>query len=150
MERSTGCFAPDYFGTVTEEHSAWHETPREIKEGLRRGKRKAILLAWVRREMERRLTKRQQQYMDLHYFHGWSCRVIGERLGVPKSSVSRTVQRALHRLIEAAQHLDDQDPLDRAVMRLTGREAGPTEDRSSRHAAAKGYHGEAASARVSG
>jgi DNA-directed RNA polymerase specialized sigma24 family protein len=123
VERNTGRYEPSFFNSLTEDRSAWHESPREIQAGLQRGKRKAVLLRWVRREMERRLTRRQRQYMDLYYFRGMSYAAIGRATGTNPSSVCRSVRRALNRLTDAAEQLDEQDALDRTVMRLTGRDA---------------------------
>lgn len=121
VERNTGRYAPAYFNSLTEDRSAWYESPREVREGLRRGRRKEILLSWVRREIDRRLTPCQKRYVALYYFRGMSYAAIAAVFDVPPSSVCRVVRRALDRLIDAANRLDGEDPLDQAVMRLTGR-----------------------------
>jgi len=88
--------------TVGEARQPWHETPGEVREGLRRGRDRAWLLAWVRREMAARLTVRQRECVELHYFEGLTLEAVARRTGTNRSSVFRAVRRGVERLRAAA------------------------------------------------
>ena len=92
--------AIDKFETT---QAAWYETPAEIRAGLRWGERKAELLQWVRREMGRRLTKRERRCIELYYFHALTYEVVGKITGTNPSSAFRAVRRAVRKLRVRAQ-----------------------------------------------
>ena len=50
------------------------------------------------RALQEDVTPRQRQTLLLYYSDGLNMREIGERLGVDKSTVSRTIKRGEHRL----------------------------------------------------
>ena len=54
------------------------------------------------RSIKTQLTQRQRQMMELRYFQGLSIPQIAQELRVNKSTVSRTINRALSRLRELA------------------------------------------------
>ena len=54
------------------------------------------------RALREDVTAKQRQALLLYYAEGKNMRVIGESLGVDKSTVSRTINRALSRLRELA------------------------------------------------
>ena len=52
----------------------------------------------LRRAREQELTKRQREMVALYYDRGMTMPLIAERLGVSRSTVSRTLRRARDRL----------------------------------------------------
>ena len=50
------------------------------------------------------LTSRQRQMLSLYYFKGYTMERIGKELGVNKSTVSRTITRAVRRLYRALRY----------------------------------------------
>lgn len=50
------------------------------------------------RALQEDVTPRQRQALLMYYGEGLNMREIGERLGVDKSTVSRTIKRGEHRL----------------------------------------------------
>jgi RNA polymerase sigma factor (sigma-70 family) len=83
---------------VRNEESLWHETPEDVAEQLDRGEQKARLLGWVRRHMRSKLTARERQCIELHYFKGLTYREAAKRAGVHPSVVHRGVKRGLAKL----------------------------------------------------
>ncbi|MCC6695122.1 MAG: hypothetical protein IT365_05785 [Candidatus Hydrogenedentes bacterium] len=77
---------------------AWYETPEEIQAGLEWGKRRAELLAWVRRQIGRHLTPRERRCVELYFFEGLTYREAGEKTGTNASSVHRAVTRSLRKI----------------------------------------------------
>ncbi|MBX7259418.1 MAG: hypothetical protein K1Y02_23870 [Candidatus Hydrogenedentes bacterium] len=77
---------------------AWYETEEEILEGLRWGRRKAELLQWVRRKMQRKLTARERRCVELYYFGGLTYAQAGYATGTNASSVLRAVRRSVNKL----------------------------------------------------
>ena len=51
------------------------------------------------------LTPRQKEMVVLYYYEGLNMRQIGERLGVDKSTVSRTIKRARRNLRDRLKYL---------------------------------------------
>lgn len=93
---------PEYLKSFSEEQGLWYETPETVRAELRRGKRNALLLAWVRREMEVTLNEAERHCVELHFFQGLSYRQMGEAAGMHASSAFRTVQRGIRTLRDAA------------------------------------------------
>lgn len=94
---------PEYLKSFSEEQGLWYETPEVVRAELRRGKRNALLLAWVRREMKVTLNEGERHCVELHFFRGLSYRQMSEAAGMHASSAFRTVQRGIRALREAAQ-----------------------------------------------
>ena len=84
----------------------WYESPEEVEAGLEWGEEKEKLLRWVRRQMGRRLTKRERQCIELYYFKGLTCREVGEKTGTDPSSAYRAIQRAIRKLHASAEKGD--------------------------------------------
>ena len=83
----------------------WYETPEEIEAGLKWGKRKAELIRWVRRQMDRRLTAVERRYFELHYFRGLSFREVAAATGSSPAAAHRAVRRSLRKLRVAAKRV---------------------------------------------
>lgn len=62
------------------------------------GEQVARLRRNLRRAREQELTKRQREMVSLYYDQGMTMPQIAERLGVSRSTVSRTLRRARDRL----------------------------------------------------
>ena len=93
---------PQFMDFRTTTDAMWYESPEDVEEGLRWGEEKAALLQWVRRQMGRRLTKRERRCIELYYFEGLTFREVGSRTGTNASSVYRAIRRALRKLHAAA------------------------------------------------
>ncbi|HNR36551.1 MAG TPA: sigma factor-like helix-turn-helix DNA-binding protein [Candidatus Hydrogenedentes bacterium] len=93
---------PGYFASISEKSSPWHEDEQAIEEGLEWGRQKARLLRWVRLEAGRRLTARERQCLEMHFFEGITFAEMGARTGTNASSAHRAVRRSLRKLREAA------------------------------------------------
>lgn len=108
MERTTRAsrmavqVALSFFEFRTNEQGAWYEAPVEIEAALAWGRRKAELLRWVRRQMEKRLTDRERQCLAMYYFQDLNYLEIGRATGIHASSVCRAVHRAVAKLRAAA------------------------------------------------
>ncbi len=87
---------------LTVEEGFWRESPREVEQGLQDGVRKAELLVWVKRRMETRLTEREAQCIQLHYFQSHSFRAIHARTGLGLATVHRAIRRGVKKLRQAA------------------------------------------------
>ncbi|NUM52244.1 MAG: sigma-70 family RNA polymerase sigma factor [Candidatus Hydrogenedentes bacterium] len=93
---------PEFMQFRTIQEKMWYETPEEIEDGLRWGEEKAALLKWVRRQMGRRLTKRERRCIELYFFEGLTFREVGDRTGTNASSAYRAIGRAIRKLHKAA------------------------------------------------
>ena len=93
---------PHMLEKLDEARGAWYETGEEVEAGLEYGRRKAELLRWVRRQMGRRLTKREQTCVELYYFGGLPYTKVAENTNTSPSSACRAVQRSLRKLRQAA------------------------------------------------
>jgi len=80
----------------------WYETPEEIEAGLEWGREKERLFRLIRREMRRRLTKRERRCLELYFFKGLTFREAAKATSTHPSSVHRAVQRGLRKLRHAA------------------------------------------------
>ena len=98
MERS---FDPSAIAGFANENGLWYETRDEIAAGLRNGRRRARLLAVVRKVMPQCLTARQQLCLTEHYFEGKSYRQIGQEQGLHFTTVGQHVTAAVRRLRKA-------------------------------------------------
>ena len=88
----------------------WSETPEEVAAGIEWGRRKRVLLRWVRKQLGARLTLRERRCLELYYFQGLTFSQVGERTGTDPSSSFRAVKRAVIKLKRAA----EEDPAWRA------------------------------------
>ena len=98
LERS---FDPSAIARFANENGLWYETRDEIAAGLRNGRRRARLLAVVRKVMPQCLTARQQLCLTEHYFEGKSYRQIGQEQGLHFTTVGQHVTAAVRRLRKA-------------------------------------------------
>lgn len=87
---------------MNQRRGAWYESPAEIAVGLDWGRRKALLMRWVRHTMNARLSQREQQCIELHYLAGLTHRQAGQATGTAASSVCRAIHRGLRKLRSAA------------------------------------------------
>ncbi len=93
----------EFMEGIPEHRGAWYETPAEIEQQLEWGKRKAELMRWVRRQMERRLTPRERRCLELYYFENLNYEQVGRATNTHCSCAWRAVRRALDKLRAAAQ-----------------------------------------------
>ncbi len=94
--------SPEVMRMFRHDQAAWYESEEDVEAGLEWGRRKAALLAWMRRQMGRRLTLRERRFIELYFFDGLSYRETADREGTAVSHVHRTVQRGLRKLRAAA------------------------------------------------
>ena len=102
-ERRKPCvvLSPQAMEHFANEDNLWHETPEEIVAGLEWGRGKGPLLRYLRRLMQRKLTRHQRRCVELYFFRGLNYRQAAARTGTHPSSVHRAVQRSLRRLRQA-------------------------------------------------
>ncbi len=101
-DRHESLLSPEIMRSFRIEQSGWHETKSDIRAGIAWGRRKAVLLAWVREQMMVVLTARERHCLDLYYFRGLTYREAGAATGTNASSVYRAVQRSIRKLRKAA------------------------------------------------
>ncbi len=101
-DRHESLLSPEIMLAFRIEQSAWHETKSDIKAGVVWGKRKAVLLAWVREQMDIVLTPRERHCLELYYFRDLTYREAGAATDTNASSVYRAVQRSIRKLRKAA------------------------------------------------
>lgn len=94
---------PEFMQFRTIQEAMWYETPEDIADGLRWGEEKAALLKWVKRQVGRRLTKRERRCIELYYFEGLTFREVGDRTGTNASSAFRAIKRAVRKLHASAE-----------------------------------------------
>lgn len=91
-------FSPAILDLFESTRGPWYETPEEIRAGIAKGARRAVLLDWVRAQMALRLTRREQDCIELYFFRGLTYEQAGHACGTEASSVWRGVQRGLRKL----------------------------------------------------
>ncbi len=91
------------FDELSHREGAWYETPDEVAAGLDWGRRRALLMRWVRRHMARRLTQRERRCIELYYLFGLNHRQVGAATGTAGSSACRAIARGLRKLRLAAE-----------------------------------------------
>jgi len=101
-ERPIRPVAGDAFDRLHAKHIPWYEDTETVRRGLKWGRKKARLLAWVRAQMFLRLTPVERRCIELYYLRGLNYREAGAVLGVHASSVYRGVRRGIRKLREAA------------------------------------------------
>lgn len=99
--RREALFPPGSLEKMSCDRSMFYETPEEIAAGLEWGRRKAELLHWIRRQMGRRLTRRERRCVELHFFAGKTYQEVGEFTGTNASSAHRAISRAMRKLRQA-------------------------------------------------
>jgi len=114
--RRAVAFSPASLAQLDRAVSAWYETPEEIAVGLEWGQRKAELLDWVRKQMRRKLTRRERRCVELYFFRGKNYREVATRTGTTPSSAHRAIARALRKLRWAV----EQDRRSEAAKKLDG------------------------------
>lgn len=112
---------PAVFAGAGETRSPWYETESEVEAALAAGQEKALLLCWVRREMRRHLTPRERRFLEQHYFNAVAMEEVARRNGVHKTTVSRSLKRAVAKLRQAALNNGRTTPEDEAVIRAAKR-----------------------------
>lgn len=76
-----------------ESKSLWYESIEEINTKLKQAKERENLLNWVRKHIERNLTKKEKIYIEHYYFQGLTLEDISQKFKVNPSSVSREVKK---------------------------------------------------------
>ena len=94
---------PEYMDHFATFKGLWHETPEEIEDGLAWGREKERLIRLIRKEMGRRLTKRERRCVELYFLRGLTYSQAGTVTKTNASSVHRAVQRGLRKLRHAAE-----------------------------------------------
>ena len=95
--------SPELLRSMNIRRGMWHESPEEVEAGLEWGRRKAQLLRWVRRKMGRRLTPRERECVELHFFQGMTYIEIAAATGTSPGVAHRAVVRSLRKLRITAQ-----------------------------------------------
>ena len=101
MWKRTLVKSPETFGEMPRESAFWHATKSEVAAKLSYGQRKAEVLRWVRRQMGRRLTKRERHCVEMHFFLGLSYREMAKATSTNPAAGHRAVGRALRKLRQA-------------------------------------------------
>ncbi len=83
---------------VPESKSIWYESEDEVEFKAKRAKERAKLLKWIRKQMERNLTRKERAYIEYYFFMGLTLEEISNRFRVNPSSVSRGIRRAVLKL----------------------------------------------------
>lgn len=82
----------------------------------------AQLLRWVRREMGHRLTKREQQLVELYYLEAMTLKQVARRKKIHASTVSRSLRRAVGKLRNAAREMAGAEEPRQAALKAMGEE----------------------------
>jgi DNA-directed RNA polymerase specialized sigma24 family protein len=121
VQRMEVLLDPAIFERMPESRSAWYESREEVARALEEAAiwepEKRRLMRWVCKQMRRRLTTRQQRYIELHYLEELTFEQIGRRVKRSSSGVARTVRLGRQRLIEALR----EDPPTLSTPRRTAR-----------------------------
>lgn len=96
--RNAVYLGPEALRLFENERSAWFESEEDVEAGLEWGRQKALLLRWVRRQMDQHLTDRERRCAELYFFEGHTYREIGRITGTNASSAYRAVVRSLRKL----------------------------------------------------
>lgn len=83
---------------VPESKSIWYESENEVEFKVKRAKERAKLLRWIKKQMERTLTRKEKAYIEYYFFTGLTLEEISNRFRVNPSSVSRGIKRAVRKL----------------------------------------------------
>lgn len=95
-------FDPEILAHIEMDRGLWHETELEIAEKTQRADDNRLLLRWVKREMPRRLTRREQQLLTKVYFQAQTLSEAAHACGCHPSTVARSLRRAAVKLRAAA------------------------------------------------
>ncbi|HPO15822.1 MAG TPA: sigma factor-like helix-turn-helix DNA-binding protein [Candidatus Hydrogenedentes bacterium] len=93
---------PDKLEDYQQSDAMWYETPEERKAGLEWGRRKQVLLRWVRRQMRRRLRLRERRFLEMRYFDALTFKEIGQEGQIDPSHAWKIVKRSIAKLQKAA------------------------------------------------
>lgn len=87
---------------VGREKGLWYESPEEVAAGLRAGRRRAVRMRWVLRQMERRLSAQERRCVELYYLQGLSYREVAVAVGSTRAKVERMIRGGIAQLRRAA------------------------------------------------
>lgn len=79
---------------------------------------RALLMRWVRREMGRRLTRRERQFVELYYLETMTVADVAHRKKVHYTTVSRSLRRSIGKLRHAAREITGTHPSRQAVLKV--------------------------------
>ena len=94
--------SPRVFRRFSNENACWYESQEAVKEGMARAVQRKKLLIWIRRQMKRKLTAREQQCLQMYFFKNMTFDEIGKKTGTSLSSSCQAVRRAIRKLRHAA------------------------------------------------
>ena len=89
---------PHVLGNKPENVAAWYETKIEIARGLQWGRRKAVLLRWLRKHMNECLSPRERRCLELYYLRDLTYEQTAAEEKCSLSSAHRAVRRAINKL----------------------------------------------------
>jgi len=98
--RNTVLMPQHFLEQIPSNQSLWHETPEEIEEKLQWGKEKARLLQWVQKQIQRKLTVKERNYIELYYFQGLTLELISKKYHSNPANISRTIRRGIKKLVQ--------------------------------------------------
>ena len=96
----------------------WEESEDEIEAGVKAARERELLLRWVRREMRRRLSKKERRYIESYYFYNRSVAAVAQRYEVHFTTVYRSIRRAIRKLQQAAQETNAKTPEDAMMVEV--------------------------------
>ena len=94
----------------------------EAAAAKRREQEQTLLLRWVRREMGRRLTTREQRLVELYYLEAMTLEEVARRRKIHFSTVSRSLRRAVGKLRAAAREMAGTEEPRQAALRAMAQE----------------------------
>ena len=96
-------YVPKFFINRTESEGFWYESPEDIERQLRWGQKKEALMAWIRRQIGRRITPLEWRRIEQYYLESHTYRDIAAESGEAPSTVMRQVRRSIQTLRTAAE-----------------------------------------------
>ncbi|HOV33196.1 MAG TPA: hypothetical protein PLX23_07530 [Candidatus Hydrogenedens sp.] len=97
--RNTVLVSQHFLEQIPNSQSLWHETPEEIERKLQWGKEKAHLLQWIQKQIQRKLTVKERNYIELYYFQGLTLELISKKYHSNPANISRTIRRGIKKLV---------------------------------------------------
>ncbi len=98
--RNTVLMSQHFLEQIPSSKSLWYETPEEIEKKLQWGKEKARLLQWVQKQIQRKLTVKERNYIELYYFQGLTLELISKKYHSNPANISRTIRRGIKKLVQ--------------------------------------------------
>ncbi|MFA7693423.1 MAG: sigma-70 family RNA polymerase sigma factor [Candidatus Hydrogenedentes bacterium] len=114
-------YDPHILARKFQKSGLWEESEEEIEAALKAARERDLLLNWVRREMRRRLTKKERRYLEARYLSNQSVAALAQRYDVHLSTVYRTIRSAIRKLKQAAQESNSDTPEDALVVEVIKR-----------------------------